>query len=682
MILPRSWLKAVPLPAILFLLPAVLARRASAADLPVRQVTLYKHGVAFFERSGELKAGETARLDFKAGDMNDVLKSLTITGRGGAKISGVRYDSSEPLDRRLKDFPFALGQQTSLAAFLDQMKGSRLEMQIGGGTVAGVIVGARSVKPAQDSPAPERETVVLLTDAGDMRSFDLGAATSVKFTDPKLQSLFKDYLTVLSGARSKDRRSVYIDSSGAGARQLTATYMIPSAVWKSSYRLIFGTQGEPTLEGWAIVDNTSGEDWNNVKLAVVSGRPISFITQLYQPRYVQRPVVELAENNAVAPQVFQGTITGSLAAAAPAAEPQRDAVERAAKTGRLGGVAGGQPAQARQSVVAPSSISAIATGEDLGELFEYSFPNPVTVKQGESAMLPFLQQPIGARKLLIFSDTMELHPMNAAELTNTTGKTLDGGPVTVYENGAYAGEALFETLKAGDKRLIGYGVDLGTRISTVWDSSSAVVREIHLRRGILTTRSAIQETKTYTIKNIDAEPKTLVIEHTQRPGYKLLNRKPSETTANAYRFEVKLAASGSETFPLEEERVFDQTVAMSSATPEILATWIENKSLSDNARRQLEQIASKKREIASNQAALDQVQLDQRNLTQDQDRLRRNIQSLNAVAGQQEQVQQYARQLAASEARLAGLRDRDSQLRTQKTKLQSELADLIEKADF
>ena len=131
----------------------------------------------------------------------------------------------------------------------------------------------------------------------------------------------------------------------------------------------------------------------------------------------------------------------------------------------------------------PSSFAATADGREAGELFEYSFAEPVTVKQGESAMLPFLQQKIGARKLLVYAENYGLNPRDAAELANNTGKTLDGGPITVYDTGSYAGEALVETLPMGDKRLISYGVDLGTRITTAFATSQAVVREIPLQPG-------------------------------------------------------------------------------------------------------------------------------------------------------------------------------------------------------
>lgn len=639
-----------------------------AADLPIRQVILYKHGVGYFQRAGELKPGETARLDFKAADMNDVLKSLTVTDRSGGKIEGLRYDASEPLKKRLEDFPFEAADQSSLAAFLDRMKGSRLELKLGNETVAGTIVSARLIRTAGQDRITERETVVLLMDSAEIRAFDLGAATWVKFTDPKLQGLLKDYLAVLGQSHSKDRRSVYIDAAGPAVRQLMAGYMTPAAVWKSSYRLIFGALGEPVLEGWAIVDNTTGEDWNGVRLAVVSGKPISFITQLYEPRYVQRPVAELAENRAVAPVLFAGGIAGSSGAqpGPPAARFQMNAKA--------------VPPRADAEM---SSIAAPAEGREAGELFEYSFAGPVSVKKGESAMLPFLQQKVNTRKLLIYSENFGLHPMNAAEITNSTGKTLDGGPITVYDADTYAGEALVETLKAGDKRLISYGVDLGTRVSTAWDSARDVVREIHFRRGLLTTRSAVEEVKTYTIKNVDAKAKTLIIEHGQRDGYKLLNTpKPAETTATAYRFEVKLGPSATTAFAVHEERVFDQTTSLTSVTPDAMVTWIQNRALSDAGRRQLDQIAQKKRQIADINAAAKRTESDLSDLAQDQTRLRGNIESLNRVSGQQETVQQYARQLAAAETKLAALRDTQSEQRRTRAALESELAALMDKIEF
>ena len=329
-----------------------------------------------------------------------------------------------------------------------------------------------------------------------------------------------------------------------------------------------------------------------------------------------------------------------------------------------------------------SDIAGQAEAQDVGELFQYSFPNAVTVRKNESAMLPFLQQKLSARRLLVYSDTSSVHPLHSAEITNSTGKTLDGGPITVYDDNAYAGEALVETLKTGDKRLISYGVDLGTRITTQFDSKGDIVREIHVRRGIMTTRSAAIETKTYTIRNVDQKPKTLIIEHPVRQQYKVTDQKPVETTANAYRFEVKLAAGATEKLPVTEERVYEITVAVSSLSPDVLISYIQNKSLTDAARAQLQQIQERKRQIVLVDAEIRRAEEQIRSIFQDQERVRQNNNSLNRVSGQEQQVQTYSRQLAAQEAQLAALRDKQAEQQKRKAALETELNSLIEKMEF
>ena len=661
------------------LLSAMLAQ---PADLPVKQVVLYKHGVGFFERSGKLGAGESARLDFNASEMNDVLKSLTIAAGGGGKISGLRYDSMDPLGHKLAEFPFQIGGAQPLSGMLDQLKGSRLELKFGNETVTGAIVNGRSI--AGNTTQPEREQLTLMMDGGEFRTVDLGAATGIRFTDPQLQQQFRDYLGALVASRSKDKRSVYIDSTDAKERDLTASYMIPAPVWKSSYRLILGAGGQPVLEGWAIVDNMTGEDWTKVQLSLVSGRPISFVSQLYAPKYVDRPAAELADDRAARPVVHSGAF-----------EEAKDNVARNQR-----GVLGGAPPAPRQMAMAapmammqekaqdgrievePSSIVAGAVARELGELFEYRIAQPVTIRKNESAMLPFLQQQIEGRKLLIYSEQGSEHPTNAAELTNSSGKTLDGGPITVYDGGAYGGEALMETLKAGDKRLISYAVDLGTRITQAFGSKQALVREIHANRGMLTTKTAAEETRTYSIRNVDKKAKTLIIEHPLRQGYTLLNQKPAEKTAASYRFEVQLAAGATQEFPVSEERIYDQTFAVVNLTPDVILSYVRNRALSDAGRKQLQGIADQKAKIAENDRALQAAESQLNQITADEDRIRRNISSLNNVTGQQQLVQTYARQLDVHEQQLAGLRDRQAELQKKKSALQGELDKLVEALTF
>jgi hypothetical protein len=653
----------------------------SAAELPVRTVVLYKHGVGYFERSGNLGPGESARLDFKADEMNDVLKSLTVNDQGG-KVTGLRYDSSIPLAQKLADFPFKIEDGQPLSAVIDQLKGARIEMEFGPQKTAGAIVSARMIPGDKDHQ--EREQLTLLMDSGELRNVDLAAATAIRFTDPKLQLQFKDYLAALTGARSKDKRSVYIDSTDSKSRQVRAEYITPMPAWKSSYRLLFAENGAPpTLEGWAIVDNTTGEDWTNVRLSLVSGKPISFISQLYPPKYIARLGAELAEDRPVAPTVYAGATTSGALLPPPA---QR------AINGRPGSGGGGAFGPMTDSVTvnaqAPllkteSGIATTAAGTEIADLFEYDIATPVTVRKDESAMMPFLQQKISARKLIIYSDSSRPNPFNAAELNNNTGKTLDGGPITVFDAGTYAGEALIETVKTSDKRFINYGVDLGTRISTNFDSHNDTVRELHAHNGLLITKTAQVQKKTYTVHNVDARAKTLIIEHPVRIGYTLIDTaRPAETATNVYRFEMNLPANGSLDFPVTEEHVYDTSTSVSSLTPDNLLTWIRNKAISDNARRQLQQISDLKTQIANNDTEKRSVTDQQNSIVRDEERNRQNIASLSSVSGQQQIVQDYARKLSDQETQIAKLRDRETALDQQHTALQTQLNTLIEKLDF
>lgn len=681
-----------------FLLLTLTAALGEAAELPVRTVILYKHGVGFFEREGTLAAGESARLDFNASEMNDVLKSLTIQERGGGKISGLRYDSMDPLSHKLAEFPFHIGDGQPLSGTLDQLKGARVELKFGSETVAGVIVSGR-IEAANDKQ-PQREQLTLLLDSGEMRTVDLSAATGLRLVDAELQRQFRGYFEALAVARSKEKRSVYIDSTDAKQRDVQASYMIPAPVWKSSYRLIFTAAGKPTVEGWAIVDNTTGEDWNKVQLSLVSGRPISFVSQLYAPKYLNRPTADLPDDAAAAPV---------LNAAGYNRIEQFAMLQKAPAV--IGGIAGGGGGGRGGAAAAPvsgrladsndmfrpgaglslpeaftttgsSTVLADAAAGELGELFEYRISQPVTIRKDESAMLPFLQQAIDARKLLIYSHTGSEHPTNAAELTNSTGKTLDGGPITVYDAGAYAGEALMETLKQDDKRLISYAVDLGTRITEAFDSKSAVVTEIHADRGVLNAELAAEETRTYTVRNVDHKAKTLIIEHPLRYGYSVLNQKPIEKTSSNSRFEIALAADSSQQFPVQEKRVYSQAYQVSNLTPDQIVAFVSNRNLSDAGRRQLQRIADQKNQIADNTRGLQEATTQINDLTSDEERIRRNIESLNNVSGQQQQVQNYARQLDAHEQQLASLRDRQADLQKKKSALNADLDKLVEGLSF
>ena len=672
--------------AVLSLFLAGSTPQMPAADLPIERIVLYKHGIGFFERQGVVNAGEEMRLDFQGSDMNDVLKSLTVSDLAGGRINAIRYDSNETPDQRLSKFPFQLGQTELLSRFLDSLKGSRIEAKLASKTVEGAIVGTRATQVGA-----VHEQITLLLDNGEIANFDLAEVIAMRLLDPKLQDQLKQYLQTLGQTKSREKRSVYIEAIGKDARRLRVSYIVPTAIWKSSYRLILN-QPESIFEGWAIVDNTTDEDWSNVQLSVVSGRPISFISLLDTPRYGQRQVAELPEDRAAGPVVYSGSVdvNGSLAAVnglkgVPAAGLTGEGMGGGVAGGVLGGVGPARPpaplAMQKQEVRV-SSIDG-ATGAALGELFQYDFNGPITIRKNQSAMLPFLQAKVAARKLLIYTDRDGEHPVNAAELTNTTQKTLDGGPITVYDGGAYAGEALVETLKAGDKRLIGYAVDYGTRVTSQYGTGEQNVREVHVKDGILRVKYSQNQTRTYTIRNVDANAKTLIVQQeTGQQEFSIICPKPLERTATAYRFEVKIPANGAQTLKVEQEHTNFTEDAVTNSTPDFLLTIVQNKNLSDAGRAQLKQVADLKNQIVATDQSIERSKSQLSDLTADQTRLRQNIDSLNRVKGQEEAVRNYSTELGNNEAQFAKLNEQVRNLTAQKASLDGQLRLAIEKLDF
>lgn len=652
------------------IVPAVLAATSLvAAELPVKRVVLYKHGVGYFERSGEVPSGQTARLEFKPNEMNDVLKSLVLDEQGGGRVTGVRYDSAKPARSSL-----TVENEVALAKFLDTLRGAKVDVELGSSKISGAILSGRVV-PATDQKV-QQELMVLLTDAGELRTLDLASANSVRLTDPLLQLKLREYLQSMAGLRTQEQRGVYIDGESTRSRQIRASYLLPTPIWKSSYRLILGTT--PMLEGWAIVDNTTDSDWTGISLALVSGKPVSFQSRLYDPKFIERPFAELAEERAAAPELYAAGLGGGVGSGGP---PVPSPMAMAAPMAKRSMARAEMMAEAAFAPV-QSNVVVNTAGRDLGELFEYAFSTPVTVKKNESAMLPFLQQKMETRKLLIYNDESQANPRTASEITNNTGKTLDGGPITVFDNGAYAGEALVETVKAGDKRLISYGIDLGTRITTNFDSEQRQIREIRANRGILTAKASTEETKTYTIKNVDPRGKTLIIEHPLRGGYKLMGLTASEKTATAYRFSLNLKPNSEEKFVVKEEYVYDQSYAISSSTPDQILIFLRNPNLSPAGKQALEKIQLLKSQIAESDRRLRTTEAQSASLEKDQERLRENIRSLNSVSGQAQQVQRYASDLSTRETKIVELRDQAQAERQKKGGLESELNGFLATVTF
>jgi|GEM_PF-1262962 len=645
-----------------------------AQDLPIRRMVIYKNGVAYVERGGDVSGHKTVTLSFRAEEMTDILKSMSVGAEGGA-VERVRFSTDESLDAKLAPFPFRLNDGQNMSALLDALKGSKLEARHGPDAVSGTIIAARKIDAAGDTPA--KEVVTLLEADGAMTTYDIASLNKLKLEDPKIQQQLTDYLRIVAESRNQNRRSVSFDLKGNGAKQLSARYMTPMPVWKSSYRLIFPDTGKPVLEGWAIVDNTSGEDWKGVSLALVSGKPVSFVTNIYPPVNVDRPFVELPGIESVAPVVYERAMSsggfvgaqGGRALAAPKMMPSELAAHRD---------------EPPPPPPAPSAISSTATGKETGAMFSYQFPGAVDVRKSESVMLPFLQTPVTAAKLMVFSEGQDVadHPMLALELQNDSGVVLDGGPITVFDGGEYAGDSLFETTSKGEKRLLSYGVDLGTSIRVESTPRAQRVQELKMSKGMLEIRSRMRVTTKYIADNADPKAKQLLIERILRQGYAPVSPKPTATTATMNRYALDLPANGANSLEIVEEYPGSQFVRVSDSMPSQLEIYLENPSLSAAAKAGLQRIVAKQREISGNTNAATASNSRIETLNRSMDRVRNNMESLNRVTGQEAQVQRLATELGTLQSQVAAEEATLDKLRTAGQALREELAALIASIEF
>jgi hypothetical protein len=326
----------------------------------------------------------------------------------------------------------------------------------------------------------------------------------------------------------------------------------------------------------------------------------------------------------------------------------------------------------------------VATGVEAGALFAYYFPNRVNVRKSESVMLPFLQKPVSAQRLLIFTERQPItnHPMLAFEMTNDSGLTLDGGPVTVFDGGEYAGEALFETTKEGEKRLMSYGIDLGTTLRTEPSSGTRTVQEISMQRGILSVKSKQRSTIKYAASNADPRVKTLVVERLIRPNYETVSPAVNEKTSTANRFRIQLPASGAASLEIVEEFPFYESYQVSNLNEDQLVVYARNQAMPAAARQALERIVAKKRQIAENQRQISSVEARLKSLNTQMERVRRNMESLNSIAGQQAQVQKLAAELGTLQTDAASREAELERLREGDLSLKQELDSLIESTQF
>ena len=286
---------------------------ARSGELPITRVALYKNGVGFFEHVGHVTGDQSVTIDFTSPQLNDVLQSLTAIDLNGGRISGAGYNSTTPLDQQLKSLPLALNGDPSDVDFYNAIRGARVSVTGAGAAISGRLLSidlrAAKSKDADTnatSANDDRRFVTVISEAGQVRTVELTPNVSVTLLDTALHTDVTRYLELLASTRNQGLRHLTLLDRGTGARELRVSYISEVPVWKSTYRILFsqsaaGATTDATLQGWSVVDNTTGSDWTNVHLDLIAGAPQSFIQPLSTPYYTRRPEIPLPSESATEP---------------------------------------------------------------------------------------------------------------------------------------------------------------------------------------------------------------------------------------------------------------------------------------------------------------------------------------------------------------------------------------------
>ena len=655
------------------------------AALPLSKIVLYSSGVGYFQHDGTVS--NRAQLDIRlhANQINDMLKSLVVQDFGGGKVSTVTYGSRDPVTKTLGSFSINLNGNPTLGQILTQVRGEPVEVTAPNpivGTLIGVEKKTESVGEGSQHRLIEQEYVTLLTEDG-FRSLSMASIQRIKLTNPTLNAELHQALATLATNHDEQKKTVSITFDGTGNRQARIAYLTETPVWKTSYRLVLDEDKAPYLQGWVIVENQTPQDWNNVKLSLVSGRPISFTMDLYQPLYNPRPVVQPELYANLKPQTYGDAMDQlkPMASAPPAHSEMKK--ERLLSKMALGAASNRAKAPAEADAIAEMEMGSLEEGvtpmvmaEDKGELFEYRIDQSVTLAKHQSALLPIIGQSLQGQKVSLYNQSVNAkHPLNGYRLKNTSALHLMQGPITLFDNGTYAGDARIEDLPPGQDRLISYALDLKTEVEPTFDGGTQELATISLKKGTMLISRRVVEDRTYLVRNRDAKAKTVLIEQPYRADWKLAEPKePTERTRDLYRFSVAVDPGKTVTLRVKETRPLQESILLMESGLDQIVYYQQAKEIGPKVKEALQRVVQLRSRLDDVHAQ--RTRLDQRTaeITAEHARIRENMQRLQQNS---DLYTRYVKKLDQQETELDKLRKEIETLKNTEEEHRRELQNYV-----
>lgn len=610
-----------------FSLIGLAALPARAGDLALKRVMLSTGGVGYFEYEAEVDGNAELKLDLPLDQVDDVLKSIVVYDSTGG-VGSASLPGREPLAQIFNDLPFGEDALQSPAALLNALQGA--EIRIGTShPITGKLlkVVAETVRVGEQNTTI-RNRVSVVTAEG-LQQFILEDADSVAFVDPDLRKKVEQALAALASHRAKDRREIVLTTHGTSARTVRVGYVVAAPLWKASYRMTLGSDAKKApLQGWAVLENMSGQDWTNVELTLLSGNPVSFRQAIYEAYYVTRPEVPVEVAGRILPKVDSGIIaeTTTAAKAAPASMGVLGALvarSAAAPAPPTSGV--------MQREIAPMEGTAVA--EEGATQILFRLPVPITLASGRSALVPIIDRAIPVERLSLFeAGATSQHPFAAVKLANDGASGLPPGVLTVYEMGggdiAYVGDARLPVLPAGEDRLLSYAVDEKTKIERV-PENAVTITKLAAAQGVLNLQMTESHKIAFRIAAPATEARRVIIEQAKIGSWRLIDpAAPTvQQTASSYRVTVELAAGEAKTTSFTFESASFQKIAIGEFDDARIAAVTAGRQIDPAAKQAIAELARLRRAAAEKKSGRDRIKAEIDAVAADQARIRDNLKS-------------------------------------------------------
>ena len=627
-------------------------------DIPLKKVTLYSSGVAHYEHEGFVKGSGKIDLLFLPSQISDVLKSIFVKDPAAKNLS-INYQSEDTLKKTMQSLKVDLFGNDSIFKLLKTQKGAELEVYTPNKLTGKIL----SVDKIEDSKAGINLSNV---SADGVKIISFNDVQSFKFTDPQRNEDLQKALGLILEASAKERKQISIDIESEGERKIGLSYVMEAPIWKPSYRLDMGNTSA-AFQAWAIIDNSTDIDWKDVKLTLTSGRPVGFKQNLYEPYYTDRETIPILAGQAARPETFDSAyddIAYEEAMAAPMME--RRAYAKAAAPSM---------ADAKDSSYFENQTAAKTSA---GEMFAFTPVKPVNLPRQKSTMIPLSLASLPAQKYSVFSNMTygaDVHPKLCISIENNSGLKFPAGPITVFENGDYVGDAILEFLPEKEKRLIAFGDDMDVRGSKT-ENFNKQIQTIKIVKGVLNLQHKSSKNSVYTIKNAASKERSIIVEHPISSGFNLADEKALlEKTSNKYRFNINVKANAQGKLEVLEERLFDEILQINTMDNNTMMGIYSNSEIPEKIKKAFKSILDEKVKVDKAQGSLTNLQNEQKELNAEQDRVRKNIQ---AVGSETQQGKQFLNKLLQIENSLDNLKQKIVEAEKKFSGLKADFLEYIE----